>query len=242
MPIRHSPGCNCCSGICPDCVGTIPEEFDITFSGLSNANCDLASEMVGSFTLTGPYYYTSEQFHWTILDGDEIPSGALGVCLWGYGFGVSGGGGVGGGVVYPSCTFPITENAPCTSTGNMTLYAYTLAKFTMPEGASNAYIWRLIITYNAALACSCAIWGQPADSCCTDSDFSRDNWWWEHSTSSNSCELAGDESWSANTPSFDFSVTCDAEAGGGDFILNETATFSTFFSGSLSLSSKPTSA
>ena len=238
---KFSPGC-CCGDVCPECVGTVPSEFDFTTSGLSDtSNCNICDTLDGSFTVTGPSFANSLDLNthgwggagsWPRIEDAPDASSA---CVWHYTFPTSNG-------IFPNCTWSPTPQAgyTCSSEASFTIYGYTLAKFTMPDSDP---VWRLIVEYQMSLSCRCAVWGGgPPEFCCGDSQIFNSGWYWEHSSSANTCTLSGSESWSLTVPSFDFSVTCDGLEGGLDDVLNETLSFfSDFCSGSLSLSSNPTS-
>ena len=229
---KLSPGC-CCGDVCPDCEGTLPTEFDFTTSGLSDTtDCNICDTLNGSFTVGSPAHFAQGQFP----NNSDYPI-ALSFCRWFYSFGTS----TGLGVTYPSCSWSPTPRAgfSCSSEATFTLYAFILARFKMSD---TSYKWRLIVNYSMSLSCNCAVWGGgPPEFCCSDSQVFNNGWFWEHSSSANTCTLSGSESWSLTVPSFNFSVTCNGLEGGLDDVLNETLSFSDFCSGSLSLSSNPTS-
>lgn len=241
---KFSPGC-CCGNVCPECVGTVPSEFDFTTSGLSDtSNCNICDTLDGSFTVRGPYFANSLELNTHGWGGagswpriGDAPD-AFSACIWHYTFPKTNG-------IFPTCTWSPTPLAGfnCFSEASFTIYGYTLAKFTMLDPDPD--VWRLVVEYQMTLTCSCAVWGGgPPEYCCFDEQVYKSNWFWEHTSTSSSCGLSGSESWSLTTPPIDtygLNVTCDGTVGGLDEVLNESLTFADFCTGSLSLSSKPTS-
>lgn len=251
---KFSPGC-CCND-CPDCVGSVPDEFDFTTTGLSDIthpnmlwfdDCETCDTLSNSFTVTGSTHVAPSSGTW--MDGwygggswpkaADVPSGAVSACVWSVDLGSS----TPLGYIYPYCNWRPTMQSGynCSSQALFTVYSYVLAKFKI---SATSYKWRLIINYQMNLSCSCAVFGGGPNNtiCCQDGDLINSGWFWEHSSSAGTCTLSGGESWSPTVPSFNLSVTCDGTGQTNpDDVLNETLSFSDICSGTLSLSSNPTS-
>lgn len=239
---RLSPGC-CCGERCGDCTGgPTPTEFDFTISGLSPSSevsdeCsspDPCSSAGGSFTATGYAQRTATELAilgWNglgfLLSPADVPSGALSACIWAYKN------------PNPGCEwFPTPANGfSCFSRARIVFEGYVLAKFKMESN----YIWRLINVHSVLLSCGCYVWGggDGNEQCCHDTDSSNTGWFWEYSTSDQSCTLSGSESWSLTTPTINLSVSCEDPDTTSS--VTETMSFSDFCTGSLSLTANPTS-
>lgn len=221
MSLKLSAGCQCCDAenVCPTCCsdGTVPAEFDVAFSGLSDTtDCGICDNLNGTFTVSNPkevtptYPPTGWADGWSGIStsqSSDVPTGATSACVWQH-------------VMTDFCSWTYNEGSYPMQQQILKRFdidGIVLAKFKI--GTSN-FKWRLIVVYNLNITCTSDYTEQ--------SDAVSDGWYWELSETSNDCNLSGSESWTSYFPTVNLSVDCMLEA---------TATFADYCGGSLSLTS-----
>ena len=126
MTLKLSPGCTCC-----DCCrnGTVPQEYDISFSGFTDSECDACEELDGTFSAS--------------FIGYNTPSGCIrdlftpyNCCRWRYSFDD-----------IPTCDF-YTE-MPGSTVNSLHVYVYFYyIDLTARELGTGGTIWELEILAN----------------------------------------------------------------------------------------------
>lgn len=225
--MKMSVGCICCGPCdCSDYENT-PEEIDVTLSGLyDGSDCDTCSNLNGSFTFTDPLVLTDAggkflgngwyPLGWASSTfvyprAADVPSGTTRACVWKY-------------EADDACSWSYTVGTGIPYdyiTQIMGYYGMLLARFKISD---TEYIWRIIIQYEFFLRCE--VFGGQIDTV-------EDGWYWETTKTSNTCELTGSETWTANFPNNSplLSVTCG---------YTTNAFLSDYCGGSLTLTSAAT--
>lgn len=198
-----------CCGDCPD------PEFDATFTGFSNGDCDDCESLNDTFTLKRfgvklPLPNTSElvpisspfnvfftpntgtDFPWSI--DEEVPANATEACWWLH-------------ELDPyspiGCVLDITTQHVWEATATLTIYGFGLAKFKIGTGATAYTLWRLYIGWRIRLFVHVDSKLDPDGYEIVNSFEHRlmDGWYYDYTTSAtdvDKCVFDGTESWTAN--------------------------------------------